>query len=120
MARAKTKTEEATEKEAPVPEAETKTEEATEKEAPVPEAETKTEEATEKEAPVPEADTIDDAKALHALLAAYFTSLASLKSPPPTPPLSGLNALVYWQEYFANPDHLLPQDISFVRGRIWS
>src|SRR3954464_14100544 len=82
MARAKTKTEEATEKEAPVPEAETKTEEATEKEGPVPEAETKTEEATEKEAPVPEADTIDDAKALHALLAAYFTALASLKSPP--------------------------------------
>jgi hypothetical protein len=83
-------------------------------------ARSKRENGTEKEAPVPAADTIDNAKALHLLLAAYFAALASLKAPPPPVPMSGLNALVYWQQYFANPDHLQPQDILFVRGRIWS
>jgi len=80
------------------------------------------ENATEKEAPVPAADTIDNAKALHDLLAAYFAALAALKAPPPPPQVAGLNALLYWQEYFANPDHLFPQDEEhrFVRGRIWS
>jgi hypothetical protein len=81
-------------------------------------ARTRHERATD--APVHAADTIDNAKALHDLLAVYFAALASLKAPPPKTPLSGLNALVYWQEYFANPDHLLPQDTPFVRGQIWS
>jgi hypothetical protein len=68
---------------------------------------------TEKEAP-------DDQSTLHLLLAAYFAALADLKAPPPPKQVAGLNALLYWQDYFANPDHLQPQDILFVRGRIWS
>jgi hypothetical protein len=81
---------------------------------------TEKENGTEKEPPVPAAVTTDDAGALHLLLAAYFAALAALKAPPPPLGVAGLNALVYWEEYFANPDHLQPQDIPFVRGRIWS
>jgi hypothetical protein len=62
----------------------------------------------------------DQATQLHAILAAYFSALASLKAPPPAVPTSGLNAVVYWADYFAAPDHIPPQDIPFVRGRIWS
>jgi hypothetical protein len=83
-------------------------------------AKTEKENATEKEAPVPAAVTTDKASQLHAILAAYFSALAALKAPPPALGTAGLNALVYWSEYFANPDHLLPQDTPFVRGRIWS
>jgi len=86
-------------------------------------ARTRHERATDEhatDAPGPAAGTIDNAKALHDLLAAFFAALASLKAAPPRTPLSGLNGLVYWQDYFANPDHLLPQDTPFVRGRIWS
>ena len=85
-------------------------------------ARAKRENGTEKEAPVPAAVTTGDAAALHALLAAYFAALAALKAPPPPSQVAGLNALLYWQEYFANPDHLFPQDEEhrFVRGRIWS
>jgi hypothetical protein len=72
-----------------------------------------------RETPVPAALTPSQ---LHQLLAAYYAALAALKAPPPPLAVSGLNALVYWQEYFANPDHLFPQDEDhiFVRGRIWS
>jgi hypothetical protein len=80
---------------------------------------TEGENGTENEAPVPAALTPSQ---LHQLLAAYFAALAALKAPPPPPQVAGLNALLYWQEYFANPDHLFPQDEEhrFVRGRIWS
>jgi cyanobactin cluster PatC/TenC/TruC protein len=81
-------------------------------------ARSKRENGTEKEPPVPSAVT--DAQALHALLAAYFAALAALKAPPPVLGMAGLSAFVYWSEYFANPDHLQPQDTPFVRGRIWS
>ncbi len=75
------------------------------------------------DAPIPAAVTADDAKALHELLTAYWAALASTAFLQPHPaPLgaAGLSALVYWQDYFANPDHLQPQDIPFVRGKIWS
>lgn len=72
------------------------------------------------DAPVPASVTSDDPHALHALLAAYFAALAALKAPPPVLGMAGLSALVYWEQYFADPDHLQPQDIPFVRGRIWS
>jgi hypothetical protein len=74
---------------------------------------------TEKEDLVPAALTPSQ---LHALLAAYFSALAALKAPPPPSQVAGINSLLYWQEYFANPDHLFPQDEEhrFVRGRIWS
>jgi len=80
---------------------------------------TEKENGTEKEAPVPAALTPSQ---LHQLLAAYFAALAALKAPPPPSQVAGLNALLYWREYFANPDHLFPQDEEhrFVRGRIWS
>jgi hypothetical protein len=75
------------------------------------------------DAPVPAAVITDDAQALHALLAAYWAALASTAflQPHPAPlGITGLSALVYWQDYFANPDHLQPRDIPFVRGKIWS
>lgn len=80
---------------------------------------TEKENGTEKEAPVPTALTQSQ---LHQLLAAYFAALAALKAPPPPRQLAGLNAYMYWHDYFANPDHLFPQDEEhrFVRGRIWS
>jgi len=65
-------------------------------------------------------DPLDPATQLHLLLAAYFSALASLKAPPPAVPKSGLNAVVYWADYFADPDHVPPQDIPFVRGLVWS
>ena len=80
---------------------------------------TEKENGTEKEAAVAAALTPSQ---LHQLLAAYFAALAALKAPPPPRQLAGLNAYMYWHDYFANPDHLLPQDEEhrFVRGRIWS
>ena len=80
---------------------------------------TEKENGTEKEAAVAAALTPSQ---LHQLLAAYFAALAALKAPPPPQQLAGLNAYTYWQDYFANPDHLFPQDEEhrFVRGRIWS
>jgi hypothetical protein len=75
------------------------------------------------DAPAPAAVTTDDPQALHAFLAAYWAALASTAFLRPHPaPLgtAGLSALVYWQSYFENPDHLQPQDIPFVRGKIWS
>jgi hypothetical protein len=73
------------------------------------------------DAPVPAAVATGDPKVLHEFLAAYFAALATA-FPPHPPPLgtAGLSALVHWQNYFNNPDHLQPQDIPFVRGRIWS
>jgi hypothetical protein len=72
--------------------------------------------------PVPAAITTGDPQALHAILAAYFAALAAIKRPPPPLGAAGLSALVYWQKYFENPDHLFPQDEEhrFVRGLIWS
>ena len=75
------------------------------------------------DAPVPAAVITNNAQALHAFLAAYFAALASTEflRPHPAPlGIAGLSAIAYWQDYFANPDHLQPQDIPFVRGRIWS
>jgi len=69
-------------------------------------------------------DPAVDPKALHDLLAVYYAALAKGFLQPHPPPLgkAGLTAMVYWQEYFANPDHLQPQDpdFVFVRGKIWS
>jgi len=73
------------------------------------------------DAAVPAAVTTGDPEKLHKILAAFWAALASVNQPH-TPPLgkAGLTALGFWQDYFANPDHLQPQDIPFVRGRIWS
>lgn len=52
--------------------------------------------------------------------AAYFAAMDELKPPARPRGMAGLEAWAYWMEYFADPDHLLPQDTPFVRGRIWS
>jgi hypothetical protein len=73
------------------------------------------------DAPVPAAVTTTDEATLYKFLTAYFVALASVQQPHPAPlGKAGLTALIYWQDYFDNPDHLQPQDIPFVRGKIWS